>query len=227
MAYDIRKFPQKFQTWFRILTTFGFCCALVMFFLLFSGPHLIPRYFAVDSEERVYLSFLNGVYLAEGNRFYPVLKGTQQSATITISDDDVMYIADMGDYSAIDLNSSEPKEGIIVKHTISAYQGDHIFVDKRPDREEMDEQNGFVYRYHDTLFDYAIVRQSDGGERLLFQMPRSEYVLNMIVKIGFALFMLSIAVFVLTAYRYESKHPEAFAQGSNRIRNRNDERNDG
>jgi len=227
MANDIQKLPRKFQIWFRILLTYGFCNALVMFFLLFSGPHLIPRYFAVDSEERVYLSFNNGVYLAEGDRFYPVLKGTMQGAMIAISDKNVMYVADMGDYSAIDLNSSKPEEGVIVKQTISADQADRIFVDKRPEREELDEQNGFFYRYHETLFDYAVVRESDGGEQLLLQMPQSEYMLNMIVKIGFAIVFLSIAVFVVTTKLYESKHPEAFARSSDRIRNRNDERNNG
>lgn len=187
----------------------------------------MPRYFAVDSEERVYLSFLNGVYLAQGDRFYPVLKGTQQGAMIAISDDDVLYIADMGDYSAIDLNSSAPEKGIVVKHSISAEQGDRIFVDRRPEREETDEQNGFVYIYHDSLFDYAVVRQSDGGERLLFQMPQSEFVLNMIVKIDFAIVFLSIAVLVLANYRYAEKHPDDHAQDSDHIRNRNDERNNG
>ncbi|HWQ97922.1 MAG TPA: hypothetical protein VN538_07525 [Clostridia bacterium] len=227
MPNDSRKLPKKFQKWLRILSVFGFCNALVMFILLFSGPHLMPRYFAVDREERVYLSFLNGVYLAEGDRFYPVIKGTQQGAMIAISDDNVMYVADMGDYSAIDLNSSVPEEGIVVKHTISADQGDRIFVDKRPEREETDEQDGLVYIYHDSLFDYAVVRQSDGGERLLFQMPQSEFVLNMIVKIGFAIVFLSIAVLVLATYRYADKHPDEHAQDSDHIRNRKDERNNG
>lgn len=208
MANDIRKLPQKFQIWFRIIGACGFCSAVVMFLLFFSGPHLVPHDFTVDSEERVYLSFINGVYLAEGDRFFPVLKGTMQSAAIAISDDDVLYVADMGDYTAIDLNSSNPKEGVIVKHTISADQADRIFIDKRPERVKSDEQNGFVYLFHETLFDYTIVRENDGGEQLLIQMPRSEYVLNMVAKTGFALLMLSVAVFVLTSYRYATKHPE-------------------
>ena len=227
MAYDIRKLPRKFQIWFRIISACGFCSATVMFLLLFTGPHLVPYYFAVDSEERVYLSFINGVYLAEGDRFYPVLKGTMKFATITISDDEVLYVANMGDYSAIDLNSSKPEEGVIAKHTISADQADRIFVDKRPERVKSDEQNGFIYLFHETLFDYAVVRQSVGGDRLLFQMPQSEFVLNMIMKIGFAIIFLSIVVFVLATYRDKSKHPEAFAWGSDLIRNRNDERNNG
>jgi len=211
-GYDIRKLPKKIQMRFWILGVLSACIALFLFFCSFTGPHLVPDYFAVDSEERVYLSFINGVYLAEGDRFFPVLKGTMQSAAITISDDDVLYVADMGDYTAIDLNSSNPKEGVIVQHTISADQADRIFVDKRPERVISDEQNGSVYLFHETLFDYTIVRESDGGEQLLFQMPRSEYVLNIVAKIGFALLMLSVAVFVLTTYRYATKHPETITK---------------
>lgn len=225
--YDIRKLPRKFQIWFHIIGACGFCSAVIMFLLFFTGPHLVPHYFAVDSEERVYLSFINGVYAAEGDRFYPVLKGTMQSATITISDDDVMYVADMGDYSAIDLNSSKPEEGGIVKQTISADQADRIFVDKRPERVKSDEQNGFVYLFHETLFDYTIVRESDGGEQLLFHMPQSEYVLNMVAKIGFLLLMLSVAVFVLTTYRYESKQAETITKLSLTKKERKDEPNNG
>lgn len=138
-----------------------------------------------------------------------------------------MYVADMGDYTAIDLNSSAPKEGIVVKHTISADQADLIFVDTRPEIEESDEQNGFFYRYHETLFDYTVVRQSVDGDRLLFQMPQSEYVLNMIVKIGFAIVFLSIAVFVLATYRDESKHPKTITKLSLTKQEREDEPNNG
>ena len=212
MGCDIRKLPKNFQTCFWILGILSACIALFLFFCSFTGPHLVPDYFAVDSEKRVYLSFINGVYLAERDRFFPVLKGTMQSAAITISDDDVLYVADRGDYTAIDLNSSDPKVGVIVKHTISPDQADRIFVDRRPERVKSDEQNGSVYLFHETLFDDTIVRKSDGGEQLLFQIPRSEYVLNMVAKIGFALLMLSVALFVLTTYRYASKHPKTISK---------------
>lgn len=227
MANDIRKLPRKFQIWFRIIGACGFCSAVVMLLLFFTGPHLVPHDFTVDSEERVYLSFINGVYLAEGDRFFPVLKGTMQSAAITISDDDVLYVADMGDYTAIDLNSSKPEEGIIVQHTISADQADRIFIDKRPERVKSDEQNGSVYLFHETLFGYTIVREIDGGEQLLFQMPRLEFVLNMVAKTGFALLMLSVAVFVLTTYRYATKHPETITKLSLTKQEHKDEQNNG
>jgi len=212
MGYDIRKFPKKFQTRFWILGAFAACIALFQFFCSFGGPHFKPDFFAVDSDERVYLSFINGVYLAEEDRFYPVLTGTMQSPTIAISDDDVLYVADRGDYTAIDLNSSAPEEGIIAKQTISADQAGVLFDQKNLEQRKFDEQDGINYRYKKTLFDYKVVRESDSGERLLFQMPRSEYVLNMVAEIGFALLMLSIAVFVLTTYRYASKHPETITK---------------
>jgi hypothetical protein len=227
MPYDIRKLPKKYQKRFWILGACGFCVALIMLFLFYSGPHLKPDYFAVDSDERVYLSFINGVYLAEEDRFYPVLTGTMQSPTIAISDDDVLHVADRGDYTAIDLNSSAPKEGSVAKQTISADQAGDLFDQKNLEQRKFDEQDGINYRYKKTLFDYKVVCESDGGERLLFQMPRSEYVLNMVAEIGFALLMLSIAVFVLTTYRYASKHPEMIAQLSLTKQERKDEPNNG
>ena len=227
MPYDIQKLPKKFQKQFSILGACGFCAALIMLFLFYSGPHLKPDYFAVDSEERVYLSFISGVYEAGGDHFYPVLTGTSQSAAIAITDDDVLYIADMGDYTAVDLKSSAPEEGIVAKQTIAADQIGDLFDQRTLEQRKFDEQGSVAYQYKKTLFDYKIVRESDGGERLLFEMPRSEYALNMIAEIGFALLMLSIALFVTTTYVYASKHPEVSARGSDRIQNRNDERNNG
>jgi len=227
MGYDIRKLPKKFQTRFWILGVFSACIALFQFFCYFGGPHLVPDYFAVDSEERVYLSFINGVYLAEGDRFYPVLAGTMQSPTIAITDDDVMYVADRGDYTAIDLNSSAPEEGIVTKQTISADQAGDLFDQKNLEQRRFDEQDGIKYRYKKTLFDYTVVRESDGGEQLLFQMPRSEYILNMVAEIGFALLMLSIAVFVVTTYLYASKHPETITKLTLTKQEHKDEPNNG
>jgi len=187
----------------------------------------VPDYFAVDSEERVYLSFINGVYLAEGDRFYPVLTGTMQSPTITISDENVLYVADRGDYSAIDLNISAPKEWVIVKHTIPADLAGILFDQRTLDQRKFDEQGGINYRYKKTLFDYTVVRESDGGEQLLFQMPQSEYVLNMVAKISFALLMLSVAVLVVATYLYASKHPETITKLSLTNQEHKDEPNNG
>lgn len=187
----------------------------------------MPDYFAVDSKERVYLSFINGVYIAEGDHFYPVLTGTMQSPTITISDENVLYVADRGDYTAIELNSSAPEEGVIVKHSIPADQASDLIDQRTLEQRKFDEQDGIHYRHKKTLFDYTVVRESDGGERLLFQMPRSEYMLNMIAEIGFVLLMLCIAVFVLTIYRYSSKHPETITKLSLTKQEREDEPNNG
>lgn len=135
-----------------------------------------------------------------------------QSPTITISDENVLYVADRGDYTAIELNRSAPEEGVIVKHSIPADQAGDLIDQRTLEQRKFDEQDGIHYRYKKSLFDYAVVRDNVGGERLLFQMPRSEYVLNMVAEIGFALLMLCIAVFVLTNYRYASKHPETIVK---------------
>jgi len=227
MGYDIRKFPKKFQTRFWVLGAFSFCFALFMLLYVYAGPHLKPAYFAVDNEERVYLGFNNGVYAAEGDCFYPVLTGTAQCPTITISDDDVLFIADMGDYTAVDLKSSVPEEGIIVKQTISPEQTRERFGKKSLDQYKADEQGGISYRYKKTLFEYEIVREVENGEQLLFGMPRAEYVLNMVTELGFALLMLSVVVLVATTYLYASKHPETITRVSLTRQDHKDEQNNG
>jgi hypothetical protein len=214
MGYDIAKIPKKSQICFWILGTFSFCFAVFMFSYVYAGPHLKPTYFAVDNEQRVYLSFNSGVYAAEGDHFYPVLTGTTQSPAITITDDDVLYIADTGDCTAIDLKNSVLEEGIIVKQTVLADQTGDLFDQKSPGGYRTDGQGGVEYRYSRTLFEYEIVRESENGEQLLFRIPRTEYVLNMIVEIGFALLMLSVAVIVVTIYRYATKHPETITRFS-------------
>lgn len=207
-GYDLSKFPKKYIISFLILVAFASCFALFSFMYVNSGPHFIPDFFAVDNEQRVYLSFESGVYVVEDDRFYPVLSETTQSPTIYITDQDMLYVANVGEYTAIDLNSSVPKDGNIQSEIVSAEAVQGLFHQSGIKSVEMDEQNGIHYRYDRGLFRYEIVQETNQGDQILFQMPQSELILNALMSIGFVLLLACAAVSVLLVYRYAQTHPE-------------------
>lgn len=211
-GYDLSKFPKKYKTAFFIPGVIASCFTLFSFMYMNAGPHFIPDSFAVDNEQRVYLSYNSGVYVVEDDRFYPVLSETTQSPTISITDQDMLYIANVGVYTAIDLNSSVPKDGNIQRETISADAVQGLFHQSGIKRCEADEQGGFNYRYEKSLFWYEIVQETNQGDRILFQMPQREYELNLFVWIGAVLIALSVVIYVLISYSYAVKHPETITE---------------
>jgi multisubunit Na+/H+ antiporter MnhB subunit len=211
-GYDISKFPKKYITSFLILGAIASCFTLFSFMYMNAGPHFIPDFFAIDNEQRVYLSFESGVYVVEDNRFYPVLSETTQSPTISITDRDILYIANVGEYTAIDLNSSVPKNGNIQSKIVSAEAVQGYFHQSGIKSIEMDEQNGIHYRYEKGLFWYEIVQETNHGDRILFQMPQSEYELNLFISIGAILIALCVVIYVLITYSYAVKHPETITE---------------
>ncbi|MEA4939522.1 MAG: hypothetical protein VB091_08045 [Christensenella sp.] len=211
-GYDLSKFPKKYIIAFLILVTFASCFALFSFMYMNAGPHFIPDFFAIDNEQRVYLSFESGVYVVDGDRFYPVLSETTQSPTIYISDQDMLYVANVGVYTAIDLNTSVPKDGNIQSEIVSADAVRGMFDHDEDSYHKTDEQNGNHYRYDKGLFQYEIVQETNQGDRVLYQMPQSEYELNLFEWIGAVIIVLWAIVTFLISYSYAVKHPETITE---------------
>ena len=211
-GYDISKFPKKYITPFLILGVITTCFVLFNVLFVNAGPHLMPVLFAVDNEQRLYLSYNSGVYVVEDDRFYPVLSKTTQSPTIRITDQDILYIANVGEYTAIDLNSSVPKDGTIQSEIVSAETVQGLFHQSGIKSVEMDEQNGIHYRYDKGLFRYEIVQETNQGDRVLYQMPQREYALNLFVWIGAVIIALWGVIAFLISYSYAVKHPETITE---------------
>ena len=211
-GYDISKFPKKYKTAFYILGSVVFCFTVFNFVYVNDGPHLMPDFFAVDNEQRVYLSYNSGVYVVEDDRFYPVLSETTQSPTISITDQDILYVADVGEYTAIDLNSSVPKDGNIQSEIVSADAVRGMFDHDEDSYHKTDEQNGTHYRYDRGLFRYEIVQETNLGDRVLYQMPQREYALNLFVWIVSVIIALWGVIDLLISYSYAVKHPETFTE---------------
>ncbi len=207
-GYDLSKFPKKYKTALYIFGVVVFCFTVFNFVYVNDGPHLMPDFFAVDNEQRVYLSYNSGVYVVEDDRFYPVLSETTQSPTVYITDQDMLYVANVGVYTAIDLNTSVPKDGNIQSEIVSADAVRGMFDHHEDSYHKTDEQNGTHYRYDRGLFRYEIVQETNQEDRILFQMPQSELILNAFMSIGFVLLLACAAVSVLLVYRYAQTHPE-------------------
>ena len=207
-GYDMAKLPKKYKYPIYVLLACAFCYGLFSFLYVNAGPHLMPDFFAVDNEQRVYLSYNSGVYVVEDDRFYPVLSETTQSPSIYITDQDMLYVANVGVYTAIDLNSSVPKGGNIQSEIVSADDVRGMFVHDEDSYHKTDEQNGIHYRYDKILFRYEIVQETNQGDRVLYQMSQSEFILNAFVNIGFVLVLACATVSVLLVYRYAQTHPE-------------------
>jgi hypothetical protein len=102
MGYDIAKLPRKLKGLAFILFACAFCFGVFNLAYVNIGPHLFPAYFAVDNQQRVYLSFSSGVYVVGGARLEPVVTGKAQIASIAISDDGILYVSQDGVLSAVD-----------------------------------------------------------------------------------------------------------------------------
>lgn len=207
-GYDMAKLPIKYKYALFILLACAFCYGLFSFIYVNTGPHLFPDFFAIDNEQRVYLSYNSGVYVVDDNRFYPILSETTQSPTIYITDQDMLYVANVGEYTAIDLNTSVPKEGNIQSEIVSADDVHGMFNHEEDSYHKTDEQNGIHYRYDKGLFRYEIVQETNQGDRILFHMPQSEFILNVIMSIWLVLLLACAAVSALLVYRYAQTHPE-------------------
>jgi len=208
MGYDITKLPRKLKKLTFAVLAYAFCFAVFNLAYVNPGPHLFPEDFALDNEQRIYLSFGSGVYLVGDNGFDPVFTNTSHSPAIAISEDDTLYVSLDDALTAIDLRTSLPSTGIIQLTTADSGTAKLLFDQKAETDDITDEQSGLQYRFDKTLLDYRIVRETAQGDQTVYTMPRSEFVLNLAVLSGYALMMILIAVSLLIVYRYAKRHPE-------------------
>ncbi|MEN6417694.1 MAG: hypothetical protein ABFC73_02110, partial [Clostridiaceae bacterium] len=112
MVIDFNKVPPKKLFLVGILTFMPILAALLLYSLNFTGnPQGIPHEFAVDNEERVYLSLDNGIYVAENNRLTLLMPPTRYGYALSVSDDDMLTIADASVIRIVDLAKSDLASG--------------------------------------------------------------------------------------------------------------------
>ena len=122
------------------------------------------------------------------------------------------YVANVGVYTAIDLNTSVPREGNIQSKIVSSDDVRGLFDHNELTHHETDEQGGTYYRYDKSLFRYEIVRETNQGDQVLFRMPKREYALNLFVWIGAVIIALWGVIDLLISYSYAVKNPETLTK---------------
>ncbi|HWQ06472.1 MAG TPA: hypothetical protein VN453_04575 [Feifaniaceae bacterium] len=212
MGYDMAKLPRKLKKLTFAVLSYAVCFTVFNLAFVNTGPHLFPEDFALDNEERIYLSFGSGVYLVGDNGFDPVFANTSHSPAIVVSDEDTLYISLDDALTAIDLQTSLPSEGIIRFTDADSGTAKLLFDQKAETNTITDVQNGLLYRYDETLLDYRIVRETTQGNQTVYTMPRSEFALNLVVLSGYALMLILVAVSLMIIYLYEKRHPEVTAK---------------
>lgn len=209
MVVNQPKIPPKYLFLFGVYT---FIPVLVMVILIsvFSGgkAHGIPYEFAVDNEQRIYMSFNSGLYVVENGRFTFLLPGYQDSYALSVSDDDMLTIADPLDIRVVNLAKSDLTSGHLEVVQKTRAPGNPLYEVGR-ENWKTDPQNGVTYRYEGNSHYYEILREDKDGSSVFFTMPHSDYVWNIVAKACSTLFFFYIGGGLLIILRYAKKHPEA------------------
>ena len=208
MVVDLSKTPPRFFLACGAYSAFALIVIMVFLTAFTSGVVFgVPSGFAVDNEQRVYLSYSSGIYVFDQGRKRAIWPPVEQSVSLSISEDDLLTIADSTDARVIDLTKSNSIAGQLeVVRTNSAPEN-------TPDTNEReswktDTQNGVTYRYQGNTFYYQIFREDNGESELFFSMPQTDYAWNLAAKIAFAAFFPYVLAGLLLWGAYFKRHPE-------------------
>lgn len=208
MIVDLSKTPPRFFLACGAYSAFALIVIMVFLTAFTSGVVFgVPSGFAVDNEQRVYLSYSSGIYVFDQERQHAIWPPIGQSVSLSISEDDLLTIADSSDVRIIDLTKSNPIAGQL--EVVKRYSGSDLTPDTN-EREnwKTDSQNGVTYRYQGNAFYYQIFREGNGESELFFSIPQADYVWNLAAKIAFAAFFPYVLAGLLLWGAYFKRHPE-------------------
>ena len=208
MVIDFNKVPPKKLFLVGILTFIPILAALLLYSLNFTGnPQGIPHEFAVDNEERVYLSLDNGIYVAENNRLTLLMPPTRYDYALSVSDDDMLTIADASVIRIVDLAKSDLASGRmeVIQRTHSI---DSALYNLWRDSWETDSQNNATYRLVHVTYYYEILREDKAGSTVIFRKPYSNEILDSLARNSILFLTLYLCAEIVLISIYVKKHPE-------------------
>lgn len=172
--------------------------------------HGRPCAFAVDNEQRLYLSFGSGVFAVEDGQFRFLAPSSRYDFALSVSEEDNLTISGPVDVRVVDLNQSDISSGSM--DVVERYSGsDNALFDNREENWKTDVQNGVTYRYEGTSFYYEILRDDGAETSVFFAMPHSDYVWHIVAVSAFAFFFIYIGTGVLFINLFViKKHPEFY-----------------
>jgi hypothetical protein len=208
MVVDLSKTPLRFFLACGMYCAFAVIVIMVFATAFTSGVTFgTPRDFAVDNEQRVYLSMQSGVFVSDLGTLRAIWPSTQNGYALSVSEDDLLTIADSLDVRVIDLAKSNPAAGQL--EVVKRYsEPDNAFYSNGREDWKTDTQNGATYRYQGNSVYYEIFREENGRSELFFSMPRADYVWTLAAKIAFTAFIPYIFAGLLIWGFYFKRHPE-------------------
>lgn len=101
---DVEKVPMKFFLVWGLFSAVAFTAIMVFLAAFSSGVVFgVPVDFAVDNEERVYLSYESGVYVVEQGKRCAIWPDEKHSPALSVSEDDMLTMANTADVRVADL----------------------------------------------------------------------------------------------------------------------------
>ena len=205
---DLGKVPMKIFLIWGLYSVVAII-AIMTFVTAFSSGIVfgIPADFAVDNEERIYLSYNSGVYVVIEGKFYAIWPPNRDGGALSVSEDDMLTIANGAEIRVADLTRSDLKSGRleIVK---SVFAPNNVLYSIGLEHHETDPQNGITYRYKGNFFYYEIFREEKGKSELLYSMPPADRAWTLAARIGFVLcFPFGLSA-ILLWNAYFKRHPE-------------------
>lgn len=185
-----------------------------MYSLNFTGnPQGIPHEFAVDNEERVYLSLDNGIYVAEDGLLTLLLPPTRYGYALSVSDDDMLTIADASVIRIVDLAKSDLASGRmeVIQRTHSL---DSALYNVWRENWETDSQNNATYRLVHITYYYEVLREDKDGSTVILKKPYSNEILDSLARNSILLLTLYLGAEIVVIGIYVKKHPEIQKQAA-------------
>ena len=205
---DLGKVPMKF---FLICGPYSAIAIIVIiaFLTAFTSGIVfgVPVDFAVDNEEHIYLSYKSGVYVVLDGKLYAILPQNRDGGALSVSEDDMLTIANGAEIRVADLTRSDLKSGRLeIVKSVSA--PNNVLYSIGLEQHETDPQNGITYSYKGNFFYYEIYREGNGTSTRFFSMPQADRAWTLAARIGFVLcFPFGLSA-ILLWNAYFRRHPE-------------------
>ena len=207
-AVDLSKVPMKVFLFWGVYSAVALIAIMVFLTAFSSGVVFgVPADFAVDNEGRVYLSYASGVYVFDQGKRYAIWPYEESGPALSVSEDDMLTMANAADVRVADLAKSDLKSGRleIVKFYFAP---ENVLYSIGMDQNNSDPQNGITYRYKGNFFYYEIFRDEYGESELFFSMPQADRAWTLAVRIAFTLWIPYVLSAILLWNAYFRRHPE-------------------
>lgn len=211
---DLGKVPMKFFLIWGLYSAVAII-AIMAFFTAFSSGVIfgVPGDFAVDNEERIYLSYDSGVYVIDQGKRRAIWPNEKGMPALSVSEDDMLTMANFSNVRVVDLTKSDLKTGRL-EIAKSYFAPNNVLHSIGLEQHETDPQNGINYRYNGNSSHFEIFREKNGKSTLFYAMPQADRAWTLAARIGFAMWFPYVLSAILLWSFYFKRHPEYTREAS-------------